>query len=49
MKNHGRASENGEKVGGAAVCKKLKAALLTISDKMNFNHTGKMVHLGKFV
>ena len=49
LKNPGRAMEIGGIVATAAASRRIKAALSTISEVINFYHTGKGLYLGKFV
>ena len=49
LKNPGRALEIGANNATAAATKSPKAALSTLPEVINFYHTGKGLHLGKFV
>ena len=49
MKVSGRASEVEAKIDTAAESEKPKAGLSTISNVMNFHHTGKDLYIGNFV
>ena len=49
MKNPKKTLEKGGKTGNAAVSRIPKAALATISDVSNSDHTAKGLSLGKFV
>ena len=49
LKNPSRFLEIGANVATAAVAKNPKAALSALPEVINFYHTGKGLHLGKFV
>ena len=49
LKNTGRALEIGANVATAAASRNPKAALSTLTEVINFYHTGKSLYLGKFV
>ena len=49
LKNPGRALEITSNIATAAATKSPKAALSTLPEVINFYHTGKGVHLGKFI
>ena len=49
LKNPGRALEITSNIATAAATKSPKAALSTLSEVINFYHTGKGLYLGKFV
>ena len=49
LKNPERALEIGANVGTAFASRSLKAALSSLSEMINFYHTGEGLYLGKFV
>ena len=49
LKNPSRFREIGANIATAAVSKSAKAALLALSEMINFYHTGKGLYLGKIV
>ena len=49
LRNPGRALDLTAKIATTAATKSPKAALSTLTEVINFYHTGKVLYLGKFV